>query len=117
MTNIATVRDAAEHLAHLVAPFAEFAPIDHEGGIVWGVTVVADPRDPSGQTPLQERVKLADTSPDLAEFIVVMHDAAKPLANLLGDAAWRLTIGDDPQRDEQLAHALTVARAILRGVE
>ncbi|TXH08358.1 MAG: hypothetical protein E6R04_10960 [Spirochaetes bacterium] len=45
-------------------------PWDHTDGVVWGVEVVADPSDPTGQTGMQQQVKVCDTAPGaLANFI------------------------------------------------
>lgn len=111
----ATLRAAAEHLAQLAAELDAFAPIDHTGGIVWGVTAVPDPRNPD--EAIAEQVRLADTSPEVAAFIVAMHRVVGPLSFLLFRAATiEARVNVSPERAE-VAQALEVAAAILRGVE
>jgi hypothetical protein len=80
--------------------------------IIWDavayVDTIADPNDLTGQTPMQDPVKVADAGEADRAFIAAMRGVAKPLAAWLREAAElrRLGVFTDA--------ALPLAREIIR---
>jgi hypothetical protein len=69
-------------------------PWDHTDGVVWGVEVIADPSDPTGQTGMQQQVKVCDTSPGaLAEFISAAPQLVADLTIRLEDIQRAISSG------------------------
>jgi hypothetical protein len=106
------LREAAARLRE-VAGAATPGPWEVLWNAVAYVDTVADPSDPTGQTPMQEPVKVADAGSSDRAYIATVSPLVGLAVAVWLDAESEVCVNDDVQNEPVRTAALDVARAVL----